>query len=135
MIQQNSKITNSSPFVSKESNSAIEIGKRIKVYRRLANLSQAELGNALDVTSQQIHKYENGSNEISFKKLCLIANTLNIPVGLLINDQTQTSNPMENETLKDEKSVRFLLEISKYIDEMNEDTKKKVLEFVKMMRN
>ncbi len=57
---------------------AIEIGKKIKFYRRLKEMPQKKLGQALDITSQQIHKYENGSNDISVSKLFAISKVLEI---------------------------------------------------------
>ena len=59
---------------------SIEIGKKIKFYRRLKEMSQKDLGNALQepITSQQIHKYEKGNNDISVVKLFEISKILKI---------------------------------------------------------
>ena len=59
---------------------SIEIGKKIKFFRKLKEMSQKDLGEALQlpITSQQIHKYENGSNDISVVKLFEISKILKI---------------------------------------------------------
>ncbi len=48
-----------------------KIGKNIRNRRNELNISQQELGNYLEVTFQQIQKYENGKNRISPAKLQL----------------------------------------------------------------
>jgi len=45
------------------------------------NLSQKELGKALGVKHQQIHKYESGQNSISSSKLVQCAQFLGVPVS------------------------------------------------------
>ena len=43
-------------------------------------MSQTDLGNLLDVTFQQIQKYENGANRISAGRLHSIAEILEVPI-------------------------------------------------------
>lgn len=56
------------------------IGERLRYYRKTSNLSQQELGEVLEVSFQQIQKYERGSNRISAVKLQVISEFLNIPL-------------------------------------------------------
>jgi len=50
-----------------------EIGNRIRVQRLAKDLTQGELAKVVDVTFQQVQKYENGKNHIkrrSFRANC-----------------------------------------------------------------
>jgi len=57
-----------------------EIGTRVRTLRVQRGWSQTELGKALNVTFQQIQKYEKGANRISAGRLQRIAEVLNVPV-------------------------------------------------------
>jgi transcriptional regulator with XRE-family HTH domain len=55
-----------------------QVGARVKVRRRMPEMSQTELGNAVGVTFQQIQKYENGKDRISASRLQQFANVLKV---------------------------------------------------------
>jgi len=59
----------------------IEIAKRVRALRLQRGLSQTELGEVLDVTFQQVQKYERGTNRISAGRLYRIAEVLDVPVS------------------------------------------------------
>ena len=48
--------------------------------RKMLNMSQGELADALGVTFQQVQKYEKGSNRISASRLKEAARILQVPV-------------------------------------------------------
>jgi transcriptional regulator with XRE-family HTH domain len=50
--------------------------KRVK-----KQMSQAQLGEAIGVTFQQVQNYESSKNRISAAKLFVIARLLNVPLG------------------------------------------------------
>lgn len=52
------------------------IGLRVRQLRRAAGLSQSALAEKLEITFQQIQKYENGKNRISASALVLICKAL-----------------------------------------------------------
>ena len=59
----------------------IELGKRIQVAAcRAADISQAELGDQLGVSFQQVQKYEKGVNRVGAARLQQIATALDVPV-------------------------------------------------------
>jgi len=58
----------------------VHVGARIRVRRRVLGLTQEDLARALDVTFQQIQKYERGANRVSASKLFAIAGVLGTPV-------------------------------------------------------
>ncbi|MEP1142595.1 MAG: helix-turn-helix transcriptional regulator [Henriciella sp.] len=57
-----------------------QIGQRIKTARTQAAMTQAQLGDHLGCSSQQVHKYERGSNRVSAGTLFLIAKVLEHPL-------------------------------------------------------
>ncbi len=52
------------------------IGARLRLMRMSRNLSQSELGDAVDVTFQQIQKYEKGTNRVSISTLKLMCKVM-----------------------------------------------------------
>jgi len=59
----------------------IELGKRIRLRRVEQKISQAELGDKLGVSFQQVQKYEKGVNRVGAGRLTKIAEVLGIEVG------------------------------------------------------
>ncbi len=55
------------------------IGKRIRIRRSLMGLSQAALGERLNITFQQIQKYEKGKNRVAASRLYEISRILEVP--------------------------------------------------------
>jgi transcriptional regulator with XRE-family HTH domain len=55
------------------------VGARLKLRRVVVGLSQSKLGEALDITFQQIQKYEKGSNRIGASRLQELARVLKVP--------------------------------------------------------
>jgi len=62
------------------------IGARLRHVRKLRGLTQAQLGETLGVTFQQIQKYERGSNRISTSALILLARALDVSARALLGD-------------------------------------------------
>jgi len=59
----------------------VHVGSRIKGRRIGLRTSQTKLGNAIDVTFQQIQKYENGANRVGSSNLYKIAKALDVDVS------------------------------------------------------
>jgi transcriptional regulator with XRE-family HTH domain len=57
-----------------------EIGRKIRALRLERGLSQSGLADGIDLTFQQVQKYEKGANRVSAGRLQRIADTLNVPV-------------------------------------------------------
>jgi transcriptional regulator with XRE-family HTH domain len=58
----------------------IEIGRKIRALRLERGLSQSGLADGIDLTFQQVQKYEKGTNRVSAGRLQRIAEMLNVPV-------------------------------------------------------
>src|SRR3954447_15809610 len=58
----------------------LEIGRKIRALRLERGLSQSDLAGGIDLTFQQVQKYEKGTNRVSAGRLQRIADRLNVPV-------------------------------------------------------
>lgn len=65
------------------------VGDRIRRRRILMGLTQDQLGEALDISYQQIQKYETGANRVSAGRLYLIARKLNVAPGWFFDSETE----------------------------------------------
>ncbi|MBL3284945.1 Helix-turn-helix trascriptional regulator [Rickettsiales endosymbiont of Paramecium tredecaurelia] len=62
------------------------ISRRVKTLRLMSGLNQEKLGEALGVSTQQVQKYEKGTNRISSGRLFYIAQILNVPVSYFFEE-------------------------------------------------
>jgi transcriptional regulator with XRE-family HTH domain len=70
-----------------------EIGKRLRIARMTAGMSQTDLANAVGVTFQQIQKYEKGANRVAVSRLMQIAKALKCdPSDFMGTPGTKTQN-------------------------------------------
>ena len=64
----------------------VHVGQRIRRQRMERGVSQAELGEKLKLTFQQIQKYESGANRVGSSRLFTIASILDVPVQYFFDD-------------------------------------------------
>ena len=65
------------------------VGRNIRILRQDRGMSQTELGRKIDVTFQQVQKYENGTNRIGSGRLFKTASILGVPVTAFFEGATQ----------------------------------------------
>jgi transcriptional regulator with XRE-family HTH domain len=58
----------------------MHVGGRVRMRRLMLGMSQTALGDALQLTFQQVQKYEKGTNRIGAGRLLHIASILQVPV-------------------------------------------------------
>ena len=63
-----------------EDNFNLHIGKKLKFKRLQLGLTQTKVALSIQVTFQQIQKYEKGVNGVSSEKLLDLANYLKVPI-------------------------------------------------------
>ena len=78
-----------------------EIGNNFKQLRNSLGKTQSDAAAALDVTFQQIQKYENGSNRLTLSNAINICNNFNVSLdtltGGLLNDVPPADMPSPKE--------------------------------------
>ena len=121
------------------------VSRRLKMRRMMLGLSQQDLGKAVDVSIQQIQKYEKATNRISSGKLFTLSKFLKVPVTYFY-DQSEDSNNIiggifaedaasyeaTNKNMATEKEIVGL--VKAFSEITSEQSRKKILELVKTMR-
>ena len=79
------------------------MGKRLRMRRLSLGLTQTKVANAINVTFQQIQKYEKGTNGVSSSRLMQLANFLKVPITYFYEDfptyKGETSTELNNPDL------------------------------------
>ena len=75
----------------------VHVGQKVKQRRSLLGYSQERLASALDLTFQQVQKYERGANRVGAGRLYELAKALDVPVTYFFEDmpdvEGSTSTP------------------------------------------
>ncbi|ESQ91162.1 Cro/Cl family transcriptional regulator [Asticcacaulis sp. AC460] len=58
----------------------LHVGARVRMRRKFLKMSQQDLADSLDLTFQQVQKYERGANRISASKLHQTSQALRTPI-------------------------------------------------------
>jgi len=69
-----------------EDNFNIHLGSRLKLRRLALGLTQTKVAKAINVTFQQIQKYEKGTNGVSSIRLLQLSNYLKVPISYFFED-------------------------------------------------
>ena len=67
-----------------------EIGCRIRLRRTMIGLTQSELAQQCGISPQQIHKYENGTSNLTSIRLAALACALHVKVGWFFGEDEAT---------------------------------------------
>lgn len=79
----------------------IHVGNRVRQRRTLLGLSQERLAAALDLTFQQVQKYERGANRIGAGRLYQLARALDVPVSYFFEDLDDEHYPSASSVQED----------------------------------
>ena len=69
-----------------EENFNKHLGRKLKLRRLALGLTQTKVAKAINVTFQQIQKYEKGTNGVSSIRLLQLSNYLKIPINYFYED-------------------------------------------------
>ena len=75
----------------------VHVGSRVRYRRTIIGMSQEKLGEKMNLTFQQIQKYEKGTNRIGASRLFQFSKILEVPVGYFFEDAFASSaspNPL-----------------------------------------
>ena len=64
----------------------IHLGKKLRIRRLSLGLTQTKVAQAINVTFQQIQKYEKGTNGVSSIRLLQLSNYLKVPINYFFED-------------------------------------------------
>jgi transcriptional regulator with XRE-family HTH domain len=75
------------------------VGLKIREFRRNAGVTQEVLAEMLDVTPQQVQKYESGANKLNTDRLQQVAQALKVPVQAFFMSSDSLTPLAESEQL------------------------------------
>ena len=111
-----------------EENFNIHLGKKLRMRRLSLGLTQTKVAQAINVTFQQIQKYEKGTNGVSSNRLMQLSQFLKVPITYFYEDfrnyKEFSSESADNEDL----NYSFL---SKTFSNLSRTQKDKILQVLK----
>ncbi len=88
----------------------VHVGSRVRLRRTLLGMSQEKLGEAVNLTFQQIQKYERGANRIGASRIFELSRVLDVPVSFFFDDMPddiKTPEGMKARALQDQEQASF----------------------------
>ena len=110
-----------------EENFNLHLGKKLRMRRLSLGLTQTKVANAINVTFQQIQKYEKGTNGVSSSRLIQLSNFLKVPVTYFFEDYADYPQS-ENQEQTTDLNYSFLI---KTFSKLDDNQKSKVLQILK----
>lgn len=120
------------------------VSKKLRMRRMMLGLSQQDLGQAVDVSIQQVQKYEKATNRISSGKLHAFSKVLKVPISYFFDQVDETNNSFGHifaedaepydATDKDSVTEREIITLVRaFCDVKSPQSRKKIVELVKTM--
>ena len=110
-----------------EDNFNKHLGNKLKLRRLALGLTQTKVAKAINVTFQQIQKYEKGTNGISSLRIMQLANFLKVPVVYFFEDYPGYENKV-GETNVDDINYSFL---AKLFSNLSSEQREKIFQMLK----
>ena len=111
-----------------EDNFNKHLGNKLKLRRLALGLTQTKVAKAINVTFQQIQKYEKGTNGVSSIRLLQLANYLKVPVNYFFEDFPEYLMNLER-SQDSHMTVNYNFLVKIY-SELNNDQKLKFSKFL-----
>ena len=107
------------------------LGKKLRLRRTSLGLTQTQVAKAINVTFQQIQKYEKGTNGVSSARLLQLSCFLKVPIKYFFEDYQDFASSNEENSSKDV-NYSFLLRI---FSDLEPQQKEKLLEVLGEQKN
>ena len=108
-----------------DENFNIHLGKKLRMRRLSLGLTQTKVANAINVTFQQIQKYEKGTNGVSSSRLMQLSNFLKVPITYFYEGY---ANFQTTEDSTEDLNYSFLI---KTFGRLSENQKSKIIQILK----
>ena len=109
------------------------VGRNLRVWRLARRMSQSDLASRLDVTFQQLQKYEIGKNRVGTGRLVKLAAILEVPAAALLagtEDGPPSADAVAVALIQDERAFRLA---SAFADIKDEGLRLQVVAFVEKL--
>jgi len=107
------------------------VGLRMRMRRKAIGLTQERLGEKLELTFQQIQKYEHGANRVSASKLFQIAGILGVGVTYFFEEFSDGSE--DGAAAPTAMASPDLLEMAETFPRIPERQRRKVMELLRLL--
>tara|TARA_B100000767_G_C19528813_1_gene435681 strand:+ start:329 stop:694 length:366 start_codon:yes stop_codon:yes gene_type:complete len=111
-----------------EDNFNVHLGKKLRMRRLSLSLTQTKVAEAINVTFQQIQKYEKGTNGVSSARLIQISQFLKVPINYFYEDYKDYTPLGSEQEIPDELNYNFL---TKTFKSLSKTEKEKILHVLK----
>lgn len=101
------------------------LGKKLRLRRTSLGLTQTQVAKAINVTFQQIQKYEKGTNGVSSARLLQLSSFLKVPIKYFFEDYQDFSSTNESNIASKDVNYSFLVRL---FNELEPQQKDKLLE-------
>tara|TARA_B100000700_G_scaffold79257_1_gene89151 strand:+ start:626 stop:1015 length:390 start_codon:yes stop_codon:yes gene_type:complete len=115
-----------------EENFNIHLGKKLRMRRLSLGLTQTKVAQAINVTFQQIQKYEKGTNGVSSSRLMQLSNFLKVPITYFYEDYKNFKDTKSENIEDDDLNYSFL---SKTFASLSRTQKEKILQVLSNTSN
>ena len=115
-----------------EGNFNRHLGSKLRMRRLALGLTQTKVAQAINVTFQQIQKYEKGTNGISSLRIMQLANFLKVPVVYFFEDFPLYAGSLVSKDESEDLNYSFL---AKLFSNLSVDQKEKILQILKNTRS
>ncbi len=111
-----------------EENFNIHLGKKLRMRRLSLGLTQTKVAQAINVTFQQIQKYEKGTNGVSSNRLMQLSQFLKVPIIYFFEDYKEFKDVnSSDDTNNDDLNYSFL---SRTFSSLSRSQKEKILQIL-----
>ena len=111
-----------------EDNFNKHLGNKLKLRRLALGLTQTKVAKAINVTFQQIQKYEKGTNGVSSIRLLQLSNYLKVPINYFFEDFPEYLTNIEK-SKEGHLNVNYNFLVKLY-SELNNDQKLKLTKII-----
>ena len=110
-----------------EENFNKHLGNKLKLRRLALGLTQTKVAKAINVTFQQIQKYEKGTNGVNSNRLMQLSQFLKVPIIYFFEDYKEFKDVDPSEHTNDDLNYSFL---SRTFSSLSKLQKEKILQIL-----
>jgi len=111
-----------------EENFNVHLGKKLRMRRLSLGLTQTKVAQSINVTFQQIQKYEKGTNGVSSSRLMQLSTFLKVPITYFYEDYKDYKDLNSENHETDDLNYSFL---NKTFSSLSRNQKEKILQVLK----
>jgi transcriptional regulator with XRE-family HTH domain len=105
----------------------IHLGKKLRMRRLSLGLTQTKVAQAINVTFQQIQKYEKGTNGVSSNRLMQLSQFLKVSIIYFFEDFKEFKDLSADESINEDLNYSFL---SRTFSSLSKNQKDKILQIL-----